>query len=371
MTRVELDGVEGGEGGVQRDVRRGRGGWRGERSGGVSPKVLLAGLVAFGGMGAATWSIMSLQRPARTPRIVMDGPGGSGAGPRAGGGSASAGAAGVGGSAAGVSGGGGEPGAARTGMAPGAGLGAGGGGGPMMAGIPAYMSPTMVERYEFPRVRDAADVRRSLDEMDEKIAGAVASSGGGESAFSWMGLAQQDRLVEAVRLAVEPLVIGSAEDFAGAVQRLKGVDSGDPPRSKGMFDRLSPVLAMPSLDLSNLRVSPVDTSQKSPMPRRAGMSMMSIRTRGDGGEENRLSIVSLGTDELFPGVADFMETRKRAVEVRVPLRGKDSKEAMGDLDLSLVMVWNEKEQAWQPADYRLFVRNGEVGRRLAPERSGG
>lgn len=61
MTRVELDGVEGGEGGVQRDVRRGRGGWRGERSGGVSPKVLLAGLVALGGMGAATWSIMSLQ----------------------------------------------------------------------------------------------------------------------------------------------------------------------------------------------------------------------------------------------------------------------------------------------------------------------
>jgi hypothetical protein len=241
----------------------------------------------------------------------------------------------------------------------------------MMAGIPAYMSPMMVERYEFPRVRDAADVRRALDEMDEKIAGAVGSSGGGEGAFSWMGLAQQDRLVEAVRLALEPLVIGSAEDFAGAVRRLKGVDSGDPPRSKAMFDRLSPVLAMPSLDLSNLRVSPVDTSLKSSMPRRAGMSMMSIRTRGDGGEENRLSVVSMGTDELFPGVADFMESKKRAVEVRVPLRGKDSKEAMGDLDLSLVMVWNEQEQAWQPADYRLFVRNGEVGRRLAPERSGG
>lgn len=241
----------------------------------------------------------------------------------------------------------------------------------MMAGIPAYMSPMMVERYEFPRVQGAADVRRALDEMDERIAGAVGSSLGGEGAFSWMGLAQQDRLVEAVRLSVEPLVLGSAEDFAGAVERLKGVDSGDPPRSKAMFDRLSPVLAMPSFDLSNLRVSPVDTSSKSPMPRRAGMSMMSIRTRGDGGEENRLSIVSMGTDELFPGVSDFMEGRKRAVEVRVPLRGKDSKEAMGDLDLSLVMVWNEQEQAWQPADYRLFVRNGEVGRRLAPERSGG
>lgn len=105
------------------------------------------------------------------------------------------------------------------------------------------------------------------------------------------------------------------------------------------------------------------------MPRMGGVSVMAMRTQDSDGPSNRLTIVSMATDAIFPEVSDFMGTKKRAVEVRVPVRTKGSSEDKGDLDLALVMVWNEKAQGWQPADYRLFIRNGEVGKMVMPARA--
>lgn len=223
----------------------------------------------------------------------------------------------------------------------------------------------MVESYEFPRVKGVEDVRALWGSAGAGISSALGKS----DDFAWMGSAQRDNLVEAVRLCVEPLATGTAEDFAAAVATLKGVDTAEPKPSKKLFDQVSPALSMSSIDVSNLRVSAIDTSEPSPMPRMAGSSVMSMRTRDTDGPLSRLTIIGIGTDTMFPDVSDFMGTKKRAVEVRVPVRTKGSSEKSGDLDLSLVMVWNEKARGWQPADYRMFVRNGEVGKALMPQRA--
>lgn len=231
--------------------------------------------------------------------------------------------------------------------------------------MPAHMQPMAAESYEFPRVKEVEDVRTLWGSAGEGISSALGNS----DDFAWMGLSQRDNLVEAVRLCVEPIATGTAEDFAAAVATLKGVDTAEPKPSKQLFDQVSPALAMSSIDVSNMRVSGIDTSEASPMPRMGGMSVMAMRTRDGDGPTDRLTIIGIGTDALFPEVADFMGTKKRAVEVRVPVRTKGSDEKTGDLDLSLVMVWNEKAQGWQPADYRMFVRNGEVGKMIMPQRA--
>lgn len=324
------------------------------RRGGVSPKVLVAAAIAAVGVGAVAWSVASLQRPARRPRIVMDRPADAAEQPRDGSFEVPEGA-----QVERASGSGPVP-QIRTGG------GAGGPGGPggVRMSMPAHMAPMMAETYEFPKVKEVQDVRTLWGSAGEGISSALGNS----DDFAWMGLSQRDHLVEAVRLAVEPLATGTAEDFAAAVATLKGVDTAEPKPSKQLFDQVSPALAMSSIDVSNLRVSGIDTSEPSPMPRMGGMSVMSMRTQDNDGPLSRLTIIGIGTDTLFPEVSDFMGTKKRAVEVRVPVRTKGSSEKTGDLDLSLVMVWNEKAQGWQPADYRMFVRNGEVGKALMPQR---
>jgi hypothetical protein len=324
----------------------------------MNPKVLFGVLVALAGVASLAWSVKSMQRPERRPRLVADRP----ADARDDRPAAINVPLGEGGAK--MEGSGAMP-QIRVG-GPG-GPGGPAGSGPRMMGIPAFMQPIPVENYEFPKVKEPSDLRTLLDTAGESISSAV----GNDDSFSWMALSQRDKLVDAVRLAVEPLALGTAEDFAGAVSTLKGRDEGEPRPSAQMFERLSPALAMSSLDVSNLRVSGIDTSEATPLPRRGGVSVMQIRTQDDEGPTNRLSIMSFGTDEIFPDVSDFMGSKKRAVEVRVPVRTKGSDEKKGDLDLSLVMVWNEKVLGWQPADYRLFVRNGEVGSRLMPPRSSG
>lgn len=351
MTRVEIDrGAAASPGGTGSSGPRTAG-----RGGSVNPKVLVGILVALAGVGSLAWSVKSMQRPERRPRIVADRP---------------ADARGEGPASINVPLGDGDAKLQGTGATPRiqvGGPGGPGGSGPRMMGIPAFMQPVPVETYDFPRVKEPADLRTVLDTAGDSISSAL----GNDDSFSWMALSQRDKLVEAVRLAVEPLALGTAEEFAGAVAALKGRNEGEPLPSAQMFERLSPALAMSSFDVSNLRVAGIDTSEASPLPRRGGVSVMQIRTQDDEGPTNRLSIMSFGTDEIFPDVSDFMGSKKRAVEVRMPVRTKGSDEKTGDLDLSLVMVWNEKVLGWQPADYRLFVRNGEVGSRLMPPRTGG
>ncbi|MBX3317790.1 MAG: hypothetical protein KF902_13120 [Phycisphaeraceae bacterium] len=311
------------------------------RMGSVSPKVLIGGAVALIGVGALAWSITSLQRPDRRPRIVMERPADANVERAAG-----------------------------SAQMPQIRTGGGGGGSPAGPGgvrmsMASYLAPMMVESYEFPRVKGVEDVRALWGSAGAGISSALGKS----DDFAWMGSAQRDNLVEAVRLCVEPLATGTAEDFAAAVATLKGVDTAEPKPSKKLFDQVSPALSMSSIDVSNLRVSAIDTSEPSPMPRMAGSSVMSMRTRDTDGPLSRLTIIGIGTDTMFPDVSDFMGTKKRAVEVRVPVRTKGSSEKSGDLDLSLVMVWNEKARGWQPADYRMFVRNGEVGKALMPQRA--
>lgn len=322
------------------------------RRAGISPKVLVAAAIAAVGVGAVAWSVASLRRPDRRPRIVMDRPADAAAQPRDGSFEVPEGA-----NVERASGSGPMP-QIRTG-------GMGGGPGGMRMSMPVHMQPMMVETYEFPKVKEVADLRTLLDGAGEALSSAL----GNNDDFAWMGLSQRDQLVEAVRLCVEPLATGTAEDFAAAVAKLKGVDTAEPKPSEQLFDQVSPALAMSSIDVSNLRVSAIDTSEASPMPRMGGMSVMQMRTQDDDGPMNRLTIIGIGTDAIFPDVADFMGSKKRAVEVRVPVRTKGSSEKKGDLDLSLVMVWNEKAQGWQPADYRMFVRNGEVGKALMPQRA--
>ncbi|MBX3363029.1 MAG: hypothetical protein KF705_16525 [Phycisphaeraceae bacterium] len=332
----------------------GRGGSIGARArmGSVSPKVLIGGVVALIGVGALAWSIKSLQRPDRRPRIVMERPADA-----AGGGTSTGMPSGVGAEGNRVTIGG-LRGAGGEGGAP-AGL--------RFGGMPSHMQPLpAAERYTFERSRDASQARAHAEALGDGVSSAVANDEG----FARMALTQRERLVEAVRLAVTPLLAGSAAEMAASVAALRGRDEGDPSESARLHERLSPTLSESSMDLGALRVMEIETSGTSPIPRRGGISMMSIRTAGDG-EESRLSIVSYGTDAMFPDASEFMGSKKRAVEVRVPLRTKGSSEKQGDMDLSLVMVWHARDQVWQPADYRMFVRNGDVGRRFLPRNVGG
>ncbi len=345
MTRHQIDSLS------RSSVNGGEG-----RRGGVSPKVLVAAAIAAAGVGAVAWSVASLQRPARRPRIVMDRPADAVEQPRDGSFDVPEGAK------VERAGGGPMP-QIRAGGPGGSPAGPGG----LRMNMAAHMAPMMVENYEFPKVKEVEDVRTLWGIAVEGVSSALGNS----DDFAWMGLSQRDNLLEAVRLCVEPLATGTAEDFAAAVATLKGVDTAEPKPSKQFFDQVSPALALSSIDVSNLRVSAIDTSEPSPMPRMGGTSVMAMRTQDNDGPLSRLTIIGIGTDAMFPEVSDFMGTKKRAVEVRVPVRTKGSSEKSGDLDLSLVMVWNEKAQGWQPADYRMFVRNGEVGKALMPQRASG
>lgn len=337
-----------------------RGSGRGERLGGrigsVNPKMLAGILIAAVGIGSLAWSIKSLQRPDRRPRMVSDRP--ADAPPEdsdrrgAAGGMASD-------ERVGTAGNGPEP---RIRVGPG-----GGADGPGGFGMPPHLRPSPVlESYTFTKVKDAAGAEAAVDEF----AAGVSSTIGNDDSFAWIGLSQRERLIEAVRLSIQPLASGDASALAASIVALKGKDEGDPPASKQMYDLLSPAFQLSSFDASNVTVKGVDSGVKSPMPRRGGMAMMALRTRGpDDSEARQISIVSYGMDAFFPEAADFAETGKKAVDVRVPVRTKGSDEKAGDLDLSLVMVWNAKAQVWQPADYRLFVRNPEVGRAMMPARA--
>ncbi len=326
------------------------------RAASVSPKVLVGLLVAAVGIGSLAWSIKSLQRPERRPRVVADRPADAPPedGDRPGSFGASAPHDGV-----------------RTegsGPTPQIRVGSQGGpAGPGGFGMPPHLQPSgIAANYTFPKVKDATAAGALVGEF----ASGVSSTIGNDDSFAWMGLTQRERLVEAVRLAVEPLVAGDAAALAASIATLKGKDDGDPPASTRMFEVLSPAFALSSLDVTNLAVSGVDSGVKSPMPRRGGMTMMALRTRDSSESESRqTSIVSYGMDEIFPDAADFAETGKKAVDVRVPVRTKGSDEKSGDLDLSLVMVWNAKAQVWQPAEYRLFVRNADIGRKFMPSRA--
>lgn len=316
--------------------------------------MLVAAAIAAVGVGAVAWSVASLQRPARRPRIVMDRPADAVEQPRDGSFEVPEGA-----KVERAGGGGPLPQIRTAGGASGSPAGPGG----LRMNMASHMAPMMVENYEFPKVKEVEDVRTLWGSAVEGVSSALGNS----DDFAWMGLSQRDNLLEAVRLCVEPLATGTAEDFAAAVATLKGVDTAEPKPSKQLFDQVSPALALSSIDVSNLRVSAIDTSEPSPMPRMGGTSVMAMRTQDNDGPLSRLTIIGVGTDAMFPEVSDFMGTKKRAVEVRVPVRTKGSSEKTGDLDLSLVMVWNEKAQGWQPADYRMFVRNGEVGKALMPQ----
>lgn len=340
MTRHALDGPSAESARTAPTSRR--------TAGAARAKTAIAAVIALAGVGAAVYSINSLtSRPERRGRIVINpGPTGPG-GPNA---MAPA------------------PGDAPTSTdgvpVPGGGRMVTNGAGPRIMGIPAHMQPTPAEKYDFPRVRETADVTRLLNGLLTDLGSRINA----DTSFGWMNAAQREKLRDAVRLAVEPAALGTETDFANALATLGGRDQGDPKPSSRLFERLSPALAMSSLDLSNLRVTQVDTSQTSPMPRRAGVSVLAMRMAGANENDSRLTILSIATDDLFPEVADYMGSKKRAVEVRVPVRTKGSDAPAGDLDLSLVMVWNNAAQAWQPADYRMFVRNADVGRRLMPER---
>jgi hypothetical protein len=172
----------------------------------MNPKVLFGVLVALAGVASLAWSVKSMQRPERRPRLVADRP----ADARDDRPAAINVPLGEGGAK--MEGSGAMP-QIRVG-GPG-GPGGPAGSGPRMMGIPAFMQPIPVENYEFPKVKEPSDLRTLLDTAGESISSAV----GNDDSFSWMGLSQRDHLVEAVRLAVEPLATRDGGGLRGALWR--------------------------------------------------------------------------------------------------------------------------------------------------------
>ncbi len=193
-----------------------------------------------------------------------------------------------------------------------------------------------------------------------------------EPQLAVLGTPAKLSLVESWRTLVSPLVAQERDRFRSAVTRLGGIagETG----AGGVFDRLSPLLAGASLDLSSAVTRAVDPAApgivpRMPVgipgmperqaPRRAGegpsvpMMMMVNENTGPDGVERRETTLDLPMQELFPAAAQRAAAGARTIEVWAPTRMTGRKSRTADLGLSVFMVWDQKAQAWQPVAMRL------------------
>ena len=57
---------------------------------------------------------------------------------------------------------------------------------------------------------------------------------------------------------------------------------------------------------------------------------------------------------LYPDIEGFEDKKLPAFEVRVPIKPKDAKEGGPAPEIGITLVWNEKSNTWQPADYSIY-----------------
>lgn len=325
-------------------------------------RIVIASVFALAGVSWGVWTLYGTFKPReynRTFRVRTPGggPGGGGGSPMAGGGQA----------------------VEREVAVP--------MGGEALAGLLGGQFEPEPEEYVWTDVRNDSDVPRVMEEFQRELTATLD----GVEELKPLGMARRDQVAQAARMSLEPLVLNDPEGFKDAMRNLGGVtdsisDEAQASRADALYGQLASLLEHASFDLTNMRASRPDRDAGGWMgdafptgPDGAAVGATISVTEdvdedvgGDRGQSVRMMTQTVSTGHLFPEVADWRSTDKRAVEYSVPAKKKGSKGDGADFRLGTIMVWNESAGAWQPAEYKLKMFNLE-GMKLrmgSPSRGG-
>jgi hypothetical protein len=204
---------------------------------------------------------------------------------------------------------------------------------------------------------DYAGTGFALEERVTEVAGQI----------DWLDRARGDygTIAEAARLALLAPVNGR-EAFDAAVGALKGDAT-----AASAADLIVSLLEGAMLDLAHLSVEPAEsvgdglTGGRPPAPsggegEPARVPMMMRVERGGDGPDDEQTTVSIPMATLFPQAADEVEEGQKAVEVRCPARlaGMDVKD--GRAEVGVVLIRERGTGIWQPVAYNLYSRDREA-----------
>lgn len=233
--------------------------------------------------------------------------------------------------------------------------------------------------FSFARAASPTAAAIALVTASEDLAPALEA----EPELAVLGSQAKLGLVECWRTLISPLVAQERDRFLSAVTRLGGLSGDD--GAGDVFDRLSPLLAGASLDLSAAvarRVDPLASGAVPRMPRGlpgassgAGprdassppdvpMMMMVNRNTDADGSERRETTLDLPMQEVFKQAARRAAEGARTIEVWAPTRMTGRKEKTADLGLSVFMVWDQRSRSWQPIAMRLRLLSSASSERL-------
>ncbi len=237
----------------------------------------------------------------------------------------------------------------------------GGPSGPPPAWV-AEAPDSSIERYDFPKSGDAIaalDLAPTIlaAKFDEDATmSAVSAKGRLDAVDSWLAF-------------IRPLVAGDEEAFIASVARLGGVtepnDEGEVPASR-LYGRLSGMFESAPIALEQASIRSADASDRRDVPRpmempgmdiKPGMVMMMMiqieSMDPETGESITREALSIPLQGMFPSAGEAAANGANVVEVWAPAKVKGSGGKDPDLGTSVFLVWNGRENAWQPVALRI------------------
>lgn len=240
-----------------------------------------------------------------------------------------------------------------------------------MGGARPELEPAPVGPFEFVRPDSAVESARLEGVMEAK----VEEMGAGVEGVD-VGRGDARNIARAARLALAAPARGRSA-FAEAVRELGGV-LGEDRGLTGSAVAIAGMMEGAALDPTKVRVKGVEAgvTDRMPMPRRAGEAdgerpgggfrmMMSIMRTRDGDAEGELATMTMPVGDVWPQTADEVEDEVIAVEARCPVRLKNLDVKDGDAEIGVVMVRERESRTWQPVRYVLYIRDSKAARGFA------
>jgi len=226
------------------------------------------------------------------------------------------------------------------------------------------------QRYEFPDVGSAEEAAEAFDAAVPELDRRARELFSGERVDRRLGL------IKTYASLVRPLLRSDAAAFERAFLDLGASAPGADGRvTAEAFGRLTAALNGAAVDLGSATIdrSP-DVARSVPrLPEVEGMSfsppgggaaVMTMRTNrtNDAGESDTVHGVLVPTAKLF-GI-DEIARSPGVVEVFAPARMPGSGSDEADVALSVFLAWDPSDSRWEPAGFRLGLRNDAVHERV-------